>query len=56
MKIMAHLLAFTLWALIGCGNATENGSTAVEEIHVEPVYEQFEQKDGNRIHFNPTER
>ncbi len=46
---MAHLFALTFFALFGCGTDTENGTNNTEEIKVEPVYEQFEQKDGYEI-------
>ncbi len=46
MKFMAHLLTLALWALIGCGAPAEN---TVDEIQVEPVYEQFEKKGGYEI-------
>lgn len=49
MKFMVHVLALAFWALIGCGNATENGTSQVEEIQVEPVYEEFEKKGGYEI-------
>lgn len=48
MKIMANLFAIAFLALFGCGASTDNDNQ-IEEIQVEPIYEQFDKKDGYEI-------
>lgn len=49
MKIMAHLFAIAFLALFGCGASTDNGTEQIDEVQVEPVYEQFDKKGGYEI-------